>query len=201
MFWANPEGLLSCKAAFVFILSGFLFNLDKSLNQISFPKQKGAFHLENLKVETCETYSFGAFFFFFPTLLPEMMMNLQIVSAVPKLHFSAHSYLSDENHSAVTRALAGSGCSISNAFFLSSWAGASWELHGGSLCPAAAARSGTGEVDSMAEGPLRLLLSMRYWRCWSKHSCSLLWGAGGEGEALKSGFTHVVFWVNIILAI
>ena len=64
MFWANPEGLLSCKAAFVFILSGFLFNLDKSLNQISFPKQKGAFHLENLKVETCETYSFRAFFFF-----------------------------------------------------------------------------------------------------------------------------------------
>lgn len=49
----------------MFILSGFLFNLDKSLNQISFPKQKGAFHLENLKVETCETYSFRAFFFFF----------------------------------------------------------------------------------------------------------------------------------------
>lgn len=45
------------------------------------------------------------------------MMNLQIVSAVPKLHFSANSYLSDENHSAVTKALASSGCYISNGIF------------------------------------------------------------------------------------
>jgi len=62
----------------VFILSGFLFNLDKSLNQISFPKQKGAFHLENLKVETCETYSFGAFFFFLKKKKPKIIKKKKI---------------------------------------------------------------------------------------------------------------------------
>lgn len=51
------------------------------------------------------------------SLFPEIMMNLQIVSAVPKLHFSANSYLSDENHSAVTKVLAGSGCYVSSGIF------------------------------------------------------------------------------------
>lgn len=52
---------MSCKPAFVFILCRFLFNLDKYLNEISFSKQKEALNLENIKLENCETFSFGAF--------------------------------------------------------------------------------------------------------------------------------------------
>lgn len=70
-------------------------------------------HVSNWK--TGKLFHLGPFFY--GRRFPEIVMNLQIVSAVPKLHFSANSYLSDENHSAVTKALASSGCYSSNGIF------------------------------------------------------------------------------------